>query len=202
MPNQSRHSTPLARVRATFSKNMNQFSDYRPVGGGERLLAFIGNLVLLGLGSKVLNEITAGAGLAPKEQGTLASLTTALVIVLFCVFPETPCKRLGRFRILTEEKEEIELKKRLWRMAPYLILALGGPLVGMIPKPSEGIEPIAIIVILPLGLTQLFILADGLTVFFHPEKRSLLDMKLGTCVMKPPPLPEHLKPRMLGRKII
>lgn len=181
---------------------MNKYSGYRPVGGGERLLAFIGNLVLLGLGSKVLNEITDGAGLTVKEQGILASLATALVIVLFCAYPETPCKRLGRFRVLSEEKEEIEFNKRLWRMAPFLILALGGPLLGIIPKPLEEINPLTFIIILPLGLTQLFILADGLTVFFHPEKRSLMDMKLGTCVMKPPPLPEHLKPKIFGRKII
>jgi hypothetical protein len=51
-------------------------------------------------------------------------------------------------------------------------------------------------------LNVFFIFANGLCVFFHPEKKSLMDMKLGTQVMKPPPTPDHLKIRLFGRKVI
>lgn len=181
---------------------MNKFSHYRPVGGLERLLAFVGNFFLLMLAGQIAVWISEGAGLNQLETNIFAGIVQFVAILTFCIFPETPCKRLGHFKILNEKNEEISTKERIIRMSPYLVLAASIPLFTLLPKSNAEITLISGLVLFPFGLVQLFIICDGLTVFFHPQKLSLLDMKLGTRVMKPPPLPENLKPRFFGRKII
>ena len=179
------------------------YSDYRPVGGGERLLAFIGNLFLCALIANGMLYIGDVAGLTDKETVIFSFLGLSGAVLLSCIYPESPCKRLGRFRILTPEKDEIEFKKRALRASPYLVLLLGWLLIPMLSNnPEENNPYLNLLILLPYFLSLLFILTNGLCIFFHPEKKSLLDMKLNTQVMKPPPTPEHLKPRMFGRKII
>ena len=181
---------------------MNNYSHYRPVGGLERLLAFIGNFFLLSLAGKVVVSISENAGLNQLEMNIFSSIVYLAAILVFCVFPETPCKRLGRFKILNDQNEEISTRKRIIRMSPYLISGASLPLFALLPKSNDEITLISGLVVFPFLIVQLFIVCDGLTVFFHPQKLSLYDMKLGTRVMKPPPLPEHLKPKFFGRKII
>jgi hypothetical protein len=180
-----------------------KYTDYRPTGILERSLASFGNFMLLGVISPVLKEISGTSGLNPTETKIFYSLTMAALVLIFCIFPETPCKRLGRFKILSAEKEEIKLKKRILRAAPFLVLALGLAVAAFVPTPQKGtIDLVYTMVSLPIILSMLFILADSLTILFHPAQLSLLDMKLGTQVMKPPPTPEHVKTRVFGRKII
>lgn len=181
---------------------MNDFSHYRPVGGFERLFAFIGNFLLLSVPGQLTVWISESADLNQLEMNILASIVYISAILAFCIYPETPCKRLGRFRILNEQSEEIGTKSRIIRMSPYLILAASLPVFALLPRSDGEITLISGLVVFPLLVVQLFIICDGLTVFFHPQKLSLLDMKLGTRVMKPPPFPEHLKPKFFGRKII
>ena len=179
------------------------YSDYRPVGGGERLLVFVGNLFLCSFVAQAMLYIGDSSGLTEKESAFLVLLGIAGAIILCCLYPESPCKRLGRFKVLTPEKEKIKLKKRILRASPYLALLLSYVIVSLSPgNPEENNPFLNLLVMMPHFLSILFILSNGLCVFFHPQKLSLLDMKLGTQVMKPPPMPEHIKPRLFGRKII
>jgi len=179
-----------------------KYTDYRPAGVLERSLASFGNFMLLGIMNPALKEIALTSGLNITETKVFYSLTIAALILIFCIFPETPCKRLGRFKILSSEKEEIKLKKRILRAAPFLVLALGLAAAAFFPAPEKGtVDVVYTLVSLPILLAMLFISADSLTVLFHPSQLSLLDMKLGTQVMKPPPTPEHVKTRLFGRKI-
>lgn len=181
---------------------MNDFSRYRPVGGIERLFAFSGNFILLSILGQLAFWLSERAGLNQLEMNILASVVYLAAILFFCLHPETPCKRLGHFKILNEQNKEIGTKERIVRMSPYLILAASLPVFALLPKSNDEITLISGLVVFPFLIVNLFIFCDGLTVFFHPHKLSLLDMKLGTRVVKPPPLPEHLKPKFFGRKII
>jgi uncharacterized RDD family membrane protein YckC len=178
------------------------YSDYRPVGGGQRLLVLIGNLFLCAIAANGLIYVGEYAGLSEKELLVFYTLSLIGAVILFSMYPESPCKRLGRLKILSNEREETEFKKRILRASPYLVLLLTMLLFPLFSEdPKEKVVVNGIISISYI-LTVFFIFANGLCAFFHPEKKSLMDMKLGTQVMKPPPIPEHIKPRVFGRKII
>ncbi len=179
-----------------------KYTDYRPAGGIGRFLALFVNLVLYAIASSLIMKVSEASGFNRLESNIFMSLGTVFLIIIFCVYPETPGKRLGQLRILNEQKEEIDLKKRIIRVSPYLAFTALMPLAEILPSPTEENTTSVVWIGMPFLLIPLFILCDGLTVFFHPEKRSLMDIRLGTTVMKPPPLPEHLKPKFFGRKII
>lgn len=181
---------------------MAEFDQYLEASKGARIGAFLINLLLLGLALTPLNMWTTSE--SSEEVGWL--IISALIVV-FSAFPETPGKRLLKLSLVTEERKRIGFKERLIRSSPFLFFWLCGGAATSIPMNGGDpamMSPVAIAFTLIYLLSMLFLLADGLAVFFSPLSQSLMDMKLGTIVVTPPPspqFPDRQRPTLFGVKI-
>jgi uncharacterized RDD family membrane protein YckC len=124
------------------------------------------------------------------------SFSCLLLILLFCLYPESPGKRMLNLKILDEKNAEIGVKKRLLRAIPYLLFFCLSP-VNRLLNASAVTVLIGIISLLAL----FFIFSNGLAVYFSPNSHSLLDMKLGTRVMTPRPVHGQERPTFMGVKL-
>jgi uncharacterized RDD family membrane protein YckC len=178
------------------------FKNYRPAGGGERLLVLMGNMFLCGSAAGGLISGGKYCGLTEEESLVFYTLSLIGAVIVFSLYPESPCKRMLQLKVLSSEKNEIPFKLRIFRVSPYLFLLLILLLPLLLPAGWNEHAVVTAVFSMAHILNVFFIFANGLCVFFHPEKKSLMDMKLGTQVMKPPPTPDHLKIRLFGRKVI
>ncbi len=172
---------------------MAEFEGYAPAGCGRRLAAFLGNFAAIGVLTTILDLL----GVPDAVVTPILNLLCAILVVVFCVFPETPGRRLMNLQVITADKEKPSTKVRVIRTLPYLVFFYLGVIMPGTP-PGSAADWVLVSI---GGLTLLFAFADALAVCFSPDKLSLLDMKLGTMVATPPPLPENLRRTLFGMKI-
>lgn len=169
---------------------MSDYSLHVPASASRRTGAFIANCILLSLPD------TAFRLLGFDRQGILDLGIAVLAILAFCVVPESPGKRLLSLTILNEKKEPVGTKLRIWRAMPYMIFFAVLPF-------SQFLENMAVKVTVSLVfmLALIFMAANALTMFFSPDSRSLLDMKLGTRVFTPMKMPGIERPKIFGVRV-
>lgn len=169
---------------------MSDYLSYIPASTARRSGAFITNLILLGMLLYPFRYL----GIDANKEGTY-NCVCLILILLFCMYPESPGKRLLNLKLLDEKQSEIGTRKRILRAIPYLIIFLMRPLSGLF---ADRMADSVFSVIYLLSLV--FISANALAIVFSPESHSLLDMKLGTRVMTPRPIPGQEIPSFMGVK--
>ena len=130
------------------------------------------------------------------KSGFLSSLISVLFILIFCVFPESPGNRLLNLALLGEKKVSIGTKLRVYRALPYLLF-FSIPTIGQVFESKAGKVSTGGVLMLVL----IFMSANAVAVFFSPDGRSLLDMKLGTRVFTPPKFPGQESPKLFGIRV-
>ena len=169
---------------------MNEDWLYVRATSGRRFVAFLANLFILGILGFVFRFLDLDKG--PH----LSSVIAVLLILLCCLFPESPGKRLLNLKIVDEKKMPVGTKHRIYRATPYLlffvIAADGVWFESQVGNIVRGIASM---------LTLMFLFANTLAVYFSPDDHSLLDMKLGTRVVMPRKLPGQESPKVMGIKV-
>jgi small-conductance mechanosensitive channel len=171
---------------------MNTFERHISASTGRRFGAAFVNLMCAGLVATICKNIIENE----VTHSIVAFSIWTLLAIAACLLPESMGKRFCNMQVLGENKEKIETKIRLIRTTPYFVLCISW--IGF----SATENPILRAVFGTLNLLSfLFLFASGLSILFSPSNLSLLDMKLKTRVMTPPPLRESLKPTFFGLKI-
>lgn len=171
---------------------MSDYRAYVPATKGRRFGAFFVNLFLLGLVSAAFDSF------GDVETKRLATPLTLALVLAFCVFPESPGKRLFNLKILDEQMAPIGALKRLFRCLPYLLLWSVLWIPDFFSLASKGSK---VVFSLSFMLVVLFLLANSLAMLFSPDGRSLLDMRLCTRVFTPAPIPGLERPKLFGIRI-
>jgi uncharacterized RDD family membrane protein YckC len=166
---------------------MSEFATYVPASTRRRFAAFFVNLSLLGVIFKIF---------AASPVGLIGSFLPLALVLLCCVFPESPGKRIFGLKIVDEKMMPIGTSLRLYRAVPYLLF-FAAP-VGHAWSESNAAMAVSGLISL---FSLFFVLANGLAVHFSPTDHSLLDMKLGTRVVAPRKVPGQESPRILGVRV-
>jgi len=170
---------------------MERFERHIPATRLRRVGAAFVNAMCLGLLIMVY-ESTTGR----EARDALFYLLCVLLVAVAIFMPESPGKRFCNLRVLGVEKEKIEKRKRFIRASPYFLLALSSCLAVALDNPAK------VYILGPIsGLSYLFIIVNGLSIFFSRYSLSIMDRVLKTQVMSPAPLHESLKPTIGGLKI-
>ena len=170
---------------------MEKFERHIPATRLRRVGAAFVNAMCLGL-LVLIYESSTGR----EASDALFYLLCVLFIAVTIFIPESPGKRFCNLSVLGVEKEKIEKRTRLIRASPYFLLALSSCLAVTIENPAK------VYILGPIrGLSYLFIIVNGLSIFFSRYGLSMMDRILKTQVMSPPPLHESLKPTIGGLKI-
>lgn len=169
---------------------MSDFSTYVPASTRRRFGAFFLNLCMLSIPGLVFKSI----GL--DKAGFVDSFLAVAFILLCCLFPESPGKRVFSLRIVDEKMTPIGTRLRICRAIP-IILFYAAPISGAWTESRVGMAIASAI----LMLTLFFIFANAVAVYFSPSDLSLLDMKLGTRVLAPRKVPGQENPPILGMRV-
>lgn len=170
---------------------MEKFERHIPATRLRRVGAAFVNAMCLGL-LVIIYESSTGR----EASDALFYLLCVLFVAVTIFVPESPGKRFCNLSVLGVDKEKIEKRKRLIRASPYFLLALSSCLAVAIENPAK------VYILGPIsGLSYLFIIVNGLSIFFSRYGLSIMDRVLKTQVMSPPPLHESLKPTIGGLKI-
>ena len=170
---------------------METYDRHIPSTRLRRVGASLTNALCFGLLINVYESLTTR-----EANDYLFYFLCAFAVLSSVAFPESLGKRFCNLRILDAKKGNISLKVRLIRALPYLLLALSSAFAVLIENPAE------VYVLAPVsGLSYLFIVVNGISIFFSRYGLSIMDRILKTQVMTPAPLSESLKPTFFGLKI-
>jgi uncharacterized RDD family membrane protein YckC len=177
---------------------MSEYERYVPARPHERALILLFHIFLLAiLVFPITQTLLVELGIDGIKKETAQFFILTVLIICFCIFPESPGKRMGGFIILDANGIELNRKRRFIRTSPYLLLSASMTIQTIYTENGEtNLNPLTYFTLSIMMLSLLFILANGIAMFFTPNATSLIDMKLGTKVVKPPKPQKQYKPKI------
>lgn len=131
-------------------------------------------VVYVGISGFLLDLVFTDEGTSPLKFGA-----PALLIVVFCFFPESPGKRCYRLKLIDENRNKIGSKKRLYRSVFLLPFFLACTAFHYVSIPQVKV----VFGVVSWGALALF-LANGLSARFTRDLRTYLDRKLNIYTVR------------------